>query len=89
MAFTVRYSHEYLLWYYKPRLLPVAVAERGKFTTVIRESSREHSRKPDAAYAMIERLYPSGAFFDVFSREPRVKWTQYGNQINYFESMVV
>src|SRR5690606_28267020 len=35
-AFSVRYSHEYLSWFYKPKFIPVSVDQRGKFTTVIR-----------------------------------------------------
>lgn len=83
-AFTVRYSHEYLIWYYKPKLMPVHGDARGKFTTVIREKSREHSRKPDAAYQLIESLYPWQAKIDVFSRETRPGWDQWGNQCNHF-----
>ncbi len=83
-AFTVRYSHEYLCWFYKSKLPPIAVAERGKHPTVIRENNRQHSRKPDAAYRLIETLYPTATRMDVFSREPREGWMQFGNQTNHF-----
>lgn len=83
-AFTVRFSHEYLLWFYKPKLLPVATAYRGKYTTVLVERSREHSRKPDTAYTMIENLYPNARKMDVFSREKRTDWQQFGDQVNFF-----
>lgn len=33
-AFTIRFSHEYLLWYYQKQLLPPAKKYRGKFRTV-------------------------------------------------------
>lgn len=77
-AFTVRFSHEYLLWYYKPQLRPVCSTMRGKFTTVIREASREHSRKPDAAYDLVKALYPDSVRMDVFSREDREGWLAWG-----------
>ena len=83
-AFTVRYSHEYLLWYYKPPMLEIDISQRGKFTTVIREASRAHSRKPDAAYALVEALYPASTYIDVFSREHRPRWQQWGDQTNWF-----
>lgn len=83
-AFTIRYSHEYLSWFYKPKLLPVARESRGKFTSVIRERARQHSRKPDAAYAMIRALYPTSECEDVFSREVRNGWTQFGDQTTLF-----
>lgn len=86
-AFTVRYTHEYLLWYYKPTLLRVAQEMRGKLGTVIREGNREHSRKPDAAYQYVEALYPDGELWDVFSREPRIGWKQWGNQTDHFRAV--
>lgn len=83
-AFTVRFCHEYCIWYYKEKLPPVATDVRGKFGTVLQERSREHSRKPDAAYLMVDALYPTAKKYDVFSREPRGGWDQFGNQINWF-----
>lgn len=82
-AFTVRYSHEYLIWYYKPKLLPIAPEMRGKFTTVLRSPRREHSRKPDAAYDMVAALYPACTRWDIFSREERDGWGQWGDQLRY------
>lgn len=73
-AFTIRYSHEYLLWFYKPKLPLIDKNFRGKYKTVFYESSREHSRKPNFAYTMIENLYPNSVYMDVFSREKRDKW---------------
>lgn len=35
-AFTIRYSHEYLLWFYKPPMEKINYDMRGKFTTVVR-----------------------------------------------------
>lgn len=84
-AFTVRFSHEYLIWYYKPKMIPINDSFRGKYTSVIREKSREHSRKPDAAYNMITNLYPDVQKIDVFSREFRPGFLQWGNQINHFD----
>lgn len=83
-AFTVRYSHEYLIWFYKDKLLPVAKEQRGRFMTVFEEKRREHSRKPEFCYKMIDALYPDSKKMDVFSREYRQGWYQFGNQINYF-----
>lgn len=84
-AFTVRYSHEYLIWYYKPKMIPIAKEQQGKYMTVFSEKSREHSRKPEYAYNMIDNLYPNTNKLDVFSREKRDGWEQYGNEINHFE----
>lgn len=83
-GFTVRYSHEYLNWYYMGSLLPIAESLRGKARTVFFEPSREHSRKPDLAYQIITGFYPDARKFDVFSREKKVGWDQFGNQTNHF-----
>lgn len=83
-AFTVRFSHEYLVWFYKPKFAPVATTQRGKYMTVMREKARQHSRKPDMAYAMIDNLYPAAKKIDVFSRESRLGWDQWGDQTSMF-----
>lgn len=45
-AFTIRYSHEYLLWFYKKgKMLKPAECTRGKYSTVLREPSTRHSKK--------------------------------------------
>lgn len=83
-AFTLRFAHEYLTWFYKGKFQNVAPEARGKLTTVIQEKARQHSRKPDGAYNLIDFLYPGVTKLDVFSRETRPGWNQYGNQVNYF-----
>jgi N6-adenosine-specific RNA methylase IME4 len=45
---------------------------------------REHSRKPDEAYALIERCSP-GPFLELFARGTRPGWTAWGDESeNYF-----
>ena len=70
-AFTVRYGHEYLLYMYKGKLTPVAKDERGKIHTVFRERVTKHSKKPDIAYEIIERLYPDLKKLEMYARETR------------------
>jgi N6-adenosine-specific RNA methylase IME4 len=88
-CFTVRYAHEYLLWYYKPKLLKVDKASRGKFLTVFREPGRQHSRKPDVAYNMVAAWYPEASRIDVFSREIRWGWAQFGDETERFKSKIL
>jgi len=47
-------------------------------TTIISGPLREHSRKPDEFYELVESLC-RGAKLDYFSREPREGWAQVGN----------
>ena len=52
-------------------------------TTVLSGPMREHSRKPDEFYAMVESLCP-GRKIDWFSREKRPGWAQVGNEPKKF-----
>jgi N6-adenosine-specific RNA methylase IME4 len=80
-AFTVRYSHEYLLWLYKSPMLKIEKNMRGKFTTVLREKSTKHSKKPTSAYEMIEALYPNTKKLELFARNKRDGWDSWGNEV--------
>lgn len=80
-AFTVRYGHEYLLYMYKGKLTPVAKDERGKIHTVFRERVTKHSKKPDIAYEIIERLYPDLKKLEMYARETRNGWDSFGNEV--------
>lgn len=80
-AFTVRYGHEYLLYMYKGKLIPVAKEERGKIHTVFREQVKRHSQKPKKAYEIIERLYPSLTKLEMYARNERIGWDSWGNEL--------
>ncbi|WP_045771190.1 MT-A70 family methyltransferase [Xanthomonas albilineans] len=45
----------------------------------IASQKREHSRKPDEQYPLIEACSP-GPFLEMFARGPRKGWTVWGNQ---------
>lgn len=80
-AFTVRYGHEYLLYMYKGKLTPVAKEERGKIHTVFREKVTKHSKKPEIAYEIIERLYPNLRKLEMYARNTRPGWDCFGNEV--------
>jgi N6-adenosine-specific RNA methylase IME4 len=74
----VRQQHEHLL-----------IARRGEFPmplerdrppSIISAPRRQHSRKPDEAYAIIERMYPELPKIELFARNAREGWSQWGNQ---------
>lgn len=80
-AFTVRYSHEYLLWFYKKgRILHPCKDTRGKYTTVVREPSTIHSRKPVLVYEMLEDMFPDVNKLELFARRKRLGWDCWGNE---------
>lgn len=45
---------------------------------------REHSRKPDEAYAAAEKLMPGARRADLFSRQVRQGWDVWGNETDKF-----
>jgi len=66
------------------------VAIKGKpywnnttFRDILNEPRREHSRKPDAFFDMIEKI-TLGRRLEYFSREKRNGWEVFGNDINKF-----
>jgi N6-adenosine-specific RNA methylase IME4 len=77
-GYFVRNQHELLL-----------IACRGKFphpppvarpSSVIMAASSEHSEKPDAVYAIIERMYPELPRIELFARNRRKGWDAWGNE---------
>ena len=81
-AFTVRFSHEYLIWFYKPGKMLMPRKEcQGKYPTVMREMRTVHSRKPQCAYEMIEDMFPDAKKIELFARNTRDGWDCFGNEI--------
>lgn len=81
-AFTIRFAHEYLLWFYRPgKMLKPRKETRGKYTSVMRERSTYHSHKPICAYEMIEDMFPDTKKIELFARNRRTGWTSWGNDI--------
>jgi N6-adenosine-specific RNA methylase IME4 len=48
---------------------------------IISTRKREHSRKPDELYSIIESC-SRGPYLELFARHPQVGWTQWGNEID-------
>lgn len=51
---------------------------------VISTRKREHSRKPEETYALIESCSP-GPYLEIFAREPAPGWTSWGNEVETYE----
>lgn len=81
-AFTIRFSHEYLLWFYeKGSMYPVNEHKRGVYRDVIQEGSTVHSRKPEIAYKMIEDMFPEARKLELFARNKRDGWDSWGDEV--------
>lgn len=82
MGYWTRKSAEVCLMFTKgkPKRLDKGVRE------MIIEPRREHSRKPDAQYALIERLV-AGPYVELFARQSRPGWDSWGNQVGKFNAV--
>jgi N6-adenosine-specific RNA methylase IME4 len=49
-------------------------------TNIIVSRKREHSRKPDQQYDLIEKCSP-GPYLEMFARHYREDWCQWGNEV--------
>jgi N6-adenosine-specific RNA methylase IME4 len=54
-------------------------------TTILREKRREHSRKPDGFYSLVENLCP-GSKLEMFSRAARPGWVAWGAESGKFSA---
>jgi len=75
-------------FYFRNVTEPVLFGVRGKLRTLppgrsqvnmIESRKREHSRKPDELYPIIEACSP-GPFLEMFARYPREGWQVWGNE---------
>jgi N6-adenosine-specific RNA methylase IME4 len=57
--------------------------ENTTFRDILNEPRREHSRKPDSFFEMIEQI-TKGRRLEYFSREKRTGWEVFGNDIHKF-----
>ena len=80
-AFTIRYGHEYLLYMYRGKLIPVDSSERGRIHSVFTEKVQRHSQKPEISYEIINRLYPNLRKLELYARQERDGYDCWGNEV--------
>jgi N6-adenosine-specific RNA methylase IME4/predicted HTH domain antitoxin len=78
LGYWVRAQHELLLIATRGDIPSPLPADRP--SSVINAPRREHSRKPDEAYGLIERMYPELPKIELFARAAREGWAAWGNQ---------
>jgi N6-adenosine-specific RNA methylase IME4 len=78
LGYWVRNQHELLLIARRGEIPTPSPADRPP--SVINAPRREHSRKPDEAYELIERMYPELPKIELFARQARPGWAAWGNQ---------
>jgi N6-adenosine-specific RNA methylase IME4 len=79
VGFYFRNVTELVLFGVRGRLRTLAPGRRQE--NIIVSQKREHSRKPEALYIVIERCSP-GPYLELFARHQRPGWTQWGDEAN-------
>lgn len=79
LGLTTRKNTEFVLLGRRPKAKRIAKDVRE----VILAPVREHSRKPDEAYARVER-YCAGPYLELFARERRTGWQAWGDEVGRF-----
>ena len=80
-AYTVSFTHEYMLWMYRGKFTPIDERMRGKIDSVFREPVKRHSQKPEVAYKIVESFYPTQRKLEMYARQPRKGWDAFGNEV--------
>lgn len=78
MGHYVRGQHELLLIGRKGSMPTPDPSTRP--SSVIVAPRLEHSQKPTAVYDLIEKMYPTSTYLELFSRGERVGWTMWGHK---------
>ncbi len=78
VGFYFRNTTEIILFGIRGRLRTLAPGRRQ--VNIIRTQKREHSRKPDELYDIIEACSP-GPYLELFARGKRRGWGQWGNEV--------
>ncbi len=79
VGFYFRNTTEMILFGVRGGLRTLAQGRRQ--VNIIRSEKREHSRKPDELYELIEQCSP-GPYLELFARGRRAHWTQWGNEVD-------
>jgi N6-adenosine-specific RNA methylase IME4 len=82
LGYFVRNQHELLLVATRGDMPSPSPANRPP--SVISAPRREHSRKPDEAYALIEAMYPALPKLELFACQRRPGWDVWGNETDKF-----
>lgn len=81
-AYTVRFTCEYLVWFYKKgHMLFPDKDTRGKYPTIMQEPVKRHSQKPECAYRILEDMFGQAEKIELFARSHRDQWDVWGNEV--------
>ncbi len=85
VGFYFRNVTEMVLFGIRGRMRTLPAGRRQVNITISRK--REHSRKPDELYDIIEQCSP-GPYLEMFARHNRSGWTQWGNEVSESRTII-
>jgi len=80
-GFYVRGRHELLLIATKGSFTPLDQNISPPIGSVIESPVQEHSKKPGQIYEIIEKLYPKCNYIELFARNKKDGWQQWGDEV--------
>jgi N6-adenosine-specific RNA methylase IME4 len=86
LGYWVRNQHELLLIGARGKMRSPPPAARP--SSVVVSARREHSRKPDEVYTLIEAAYPNLPKIELFARAARPGWDCWGNEASAATSAI-
>jgi len=78
MGYWFRIQHELLLVGIKGNF--ATPEPENRFDSIFHSPREEHSKKPEIVYEMIEQMFPTAKYLEVFARNSREGWASWGNQ---------
>lgn len=86
-GFYVRGRHELLFICTRGSFTPLNPNIAPPIGSIVESPVREHSRKPETVYDIIEALYPGCNYVELFARTKRSGWDAWGNQVDKFAAV--
>jgi N6-adenosine-specific RNA methylase IME4 len=81
VGFYFRNTTEMILFGIRGKMRTLAQGRRQ--VNIIKSCKREHSKKPDELYELIEACSP-GPYLELFARGKRQSWEQWGNEVEEY-----
>jgi N6-adenosine-specific RNA methylase IME4 len=75
IGFWLNTKHEILLIGSKGSFLPL-----NKVDSIIKGEVTKHSKKPEVTYSLIEKMFPKAKYIELFARNKRSNWSNWGNE---------
>lgn len=81
MGYYTKSQHELLLIGIKGSIGTPEEQDKPPSAILFTKANRRHSEKPEEVYNIIETMYPSHKYLELFARNKRENWKSWGNEV--------